>query len=247
MINLEAPEEQYDSRTLYERLQEQKIKKQEAYEESKKMKNLIKGLDNDEIEFLQALNSNRAEVESQKYHEEMTAIDEYKRQVKNLNVEDQEKRLLEFKRELFQQHKEKTNQSNTSGQTKRKLSSQAELLSKVVRRKMGQEKTMNDNLSIEKNKSNIVTAQSSVTIGNIASSQQPINNPTNHTAPIKTNQYIPLPNTPTLQCIGRLPGIGCYDDSSDSFDSDLDSDEDDCEGFRVFPDPLKHKKHIDNH
>uniref|UniRef100_A0A671M452 Protein FAM192A-like n=1 Tax=Sinocyclocheilus anshuiensis TaxID=1608454 RepID=A0A671M452_9TELE len=48
----EAPEEEYDPRSLYERLQEQKDKKQEEYEEQFKFKNMVKGLDEDETSFL---------------------------------------------------------------------------------------------------------------------------------------------------------------------------------------------------
>ncbi|KAK5902729.1 hypothetical protein CesoFtcFv8_007960 [Champsocephalus esox] len=48
----EAPEEKYDPRTLFERLQEQKDKKQEEFEEQFKFRNMVRGLDEDESSFL---------------------------------------------------------------------------------------------------------------------------------------------------------------------------------------------------
>jgi hypothetical protein len=48
-------EEPYDPRTLYERLQEQKQKKQDAFLEATKFGNLIHKIDNDEFEFLNTL------------------------------------------------------------------------------------------------------------------------------------------------------------------------------------------------
>lgn len=43
-----------DNRPLYERLKEQKMKKQEEFDESRKLKNMIRGLESDETEFLEA-------------------------------------------------------------------------------------------------------------------------------------------------------------------------------------------------
>ncbi|KAJ2657859.1 hypothetical protein IWW48_004323 [Coemansia sp. RSA 1200] len=47
-----GPPQDYDPRTLFERLQEQKRRKTEAYEESRRFANQIRKLDTDEIEFL---------------------------------------------------------------------------------------------------------------------------------------------------------------------------------------------------
>ncbi|KAJ3638762.1 hypothetical protein MTP99_002096 [Tenebrio molitor] len=59
---LVRPEEPYDHRSLYERLQEQKQKKDLEYEEAQKLKNMIKGLDDDEIEFLDLVDRTKAEI-----------------------------------------------------------------------------------------------------------------------------------------------------------------------------------------
>ncbi|KAK4048750.1 hypothetical protein OIV83_004516 [Microbotryomycetes sp. JL201] len=48
-------DEPYDGRSLYEKLQEQKLKKQEAFDEQLKFKNQFRALDADEIDFLDSL------------------------------------------------------------------------------------------------------------------------------------------------------------------------------------------------
>uniref|UniRef100_A0A915CA56 FAM192A/Fyv6 N-terminal domain-containing protein n=1 Tax=Parascaris univalens TaxID=6257 RepID=A0A915CA56_PARUN len=47
-----APEEEVDHRSLYERLKEVRDKKQAEYDEEHRFKNMIRGLDSDETEFL---------------------------------------------------------------------------------------------------------------------------------------------------------------------------------------------------
>ena len=200
------------------------MKKQEAFDESRKLKNVIRGLDNDEFEFLQAIDNNKAELENQMFQEELMAIDEYKRGVTDLNVEEQEKRLLEFKRELFKIHKKKD--EGDAGHSKRKAPSQAELLSKVIKRKLTHDEpnTSAHNNNKKANQSEEWTAKSRNDLKNGA-------------------KFVPPPNTPTIQLIGRLPGIGCYDDNSDSDDSDRESDEDEAEDFQVFADPSESSEH----
>ncbi|CAL8375419.1 unnamed protein product [Arctogadus glacialis] len=66
----EAPEEDYDHRCLFERLQEQKDKKQEDFEEQFKFKNMVKGLDEDESHFLDECSRQQSLVEKQRRDEE---------------------------------------------------------------------------------------------------------------------------------------------------------------------------------
>ena len=47
-----APEEPVDSRSLFERLEEQKQKKQDDWDEEHKFKNQFRGLDDEEVDFL---------------------------------------------------------------------------------------------------------------------------------------------------------------------------------------------------
>ncbi|KAJ1770328.1 hypothetical protein LPJ74_003279 [Coemansia sp. RSA 1843] len=79
-----VPEQEYDPRTLYERLQEQKRRKTEAHEESRRFANQIRKLDIDEIEFLDAVDdeegkryteARRAEAEQlAKYKDDLVAV-----------------------------------------------------------------------------------------------------------------------------------------------------------------------------
>ncbi|KAJ6220462.1 hypothetical protein RDWZM_006274 [Blomia tropicalis] len=191
---IEAPEEEYDPRTLYQRLQEQKMKKQEEFEESKKLKNLIKGLDNDEIEFLHAIDNSRVEMENKKYQEELLAIEECKREMTNLSADEQEKRLLEFKRELFQNRNK-----SVTGQTKRKAS-QAELLSKMIKRKPNA-----NNQSLEDKTTLNTSDKLNSYQSNSNSKQAVIEDSLNKTESLKK---------------GVLPGISSYGDYSSSEDDD---------------------------
>ncbi|GAA5837639.1 hypothetical protein JCM11251_002031 [Rhodosporidiobolus azoricus] len=61
-------DEKYDPRSLYEKLQEQKNKKQEAFEEQLKFKNHFRSLDEDEVSFLDSMvdESNEEERERQR-------------------------------------------------------------------------------------------------------------------------------------------------------------------------------------
>ncbi|OTF70640.1 FAM192A-like protein [Euroglyphus maynei] len=207
---IEAPEPEYDPRTLYERLQEQKQKKQEEFDESRKMKNLVKVLDNDEIEFLAICNNSKAELENQKYREELLALEEYKHGVAHLNNEEQEHKLSEFKRELFQNHKKRlANQSLANGKRK----SQADLLMGAIKRK-SKDESLGKKIETDSTTTTTITDENPVDDDN---------------SKIKFD-----PSKPTIQCIGRLPGIGCYDDESDSLESDCESNESDCTDFNAF-------------
>ncbi|KAJ1994972.1 hypothetical protein GGI25_001274 [Coemansia spiralis] len=80
------PDQEYDPRTLYEQLQEQKRRKTEAYAESRRFANQIRKLDTEEIEFLETVdeenikkyeNSRRSEIsELAKFKEEIEAARE---------------------------------------------------------------------------------------------------------------------------------------------------------------------------
>lgn len=74
----EVPEEDYDARSLFERLQEQKDKKQEEFEEQFKFKNMVKGLDEDESNFLDEVSRQQSLVEKQRRDEEKKELLEYR-------------------------------------------------------------------------------------------------------------------------------------------------------------------------
>ncbi|GBB97084.1 hypothetical protein RclHR1_02910012 [Rhizophagus clarus] len=72
-------EEEYDPRTLYERLQEQKIKKEEAFQEMTRFSNLIHRLDEDEIEFLATLESEERVKELEKMKRDEEEVEKFRR------------------------------------------------------------------------------------------------------------------------------------------------------------------------
>ncbi|KAG8143891.1 putative Protein FAM192A-like isoform 1 protein [Naja naja] len=74
----ECPEEVYDSRSLYERLQEQKDKKQQEFEEQFKFKNMVRGLDEDESKFLDEVSRQQTLIEKQRHEEDLKELNEYR-------------------------------------------------------------------------------------------------------------------------------------------------------------------------
>uniref|UniRef100_A0A8C0K1N6 Proteasome activator subunit 3 interacting protein 1 n=1 Tax=Canis lupus dingo TaxID=286419 RepID=A0A8C0K1N6_CANLU len=74
----ECPEEVYDPRSLYERLQEQKDRKQQEYEEQFKFKNMVRGLDEDETNFLDEVSRQQELLEKQRREEELKELKEYR-------------------------------------------------------------------------------------------------------------------------------------------------------------------------
>jgi len=225
---LEAPEEVYDSRTLYDRLKEQRIKKDEEFEESKKLKHLIKGLDNDEISFLEMVDNNKIQLETERWKEEVLAIEEYKRAVAHLNSEEQEKRLQEFKYDILLNSRKKKNESNSvspkdNNQNKTlKKSSQSALLANVVKKRTHSESSEEKDSKKVKN-SSIESDKSS-----------DLNKETNSTS-IKSDESSTSAEQ-TIKCIGVLPGLGFYA-SSDSSDSENSSnseyERDDLNNFKL--------------
>ncbi|KAG9303102.1 hypothetical protein G9A89_005060 [Geosiphon pyriformis] len=72
-------EEVYDPRTLYERLQEQKMKKEETFQELTRFSNLVHRLDEDEIDFLAALENEERTKELDKLRKEKEELEEFRR------------------------------------------------------------------------------------------------------------------------------------------------------------------------
>ncbi|KAH0535539.1 PSME3-interacting protein isoform X1 [Cotesia glomerata] len=178
---IERPEEKYDPRPLYEKLQEQKNKRDLEYEEAHKLKNMIKGLDDDEVEFLDLVDRKKLEEERKKKEEEAQELRDFKKAVASLQDKIQEERL---KSEL----KPLSTGSKTAGKH-----SQVKVLAGVVvnrpdksgssqgtKRKLSETDTNDDSPKKE----------------------------------IKTAQ--PTSQSVGMKCIGILPGIGSYNDSSDT-------------------------------
>lgn len=210
---LEAPEEPYDPRSLYERLQEQKNKRDVEYEEAHKLKNMIKGLDDDEVEFLDLVDRTKLEEERKKNLEEEKEMRDFKAAVASL----QEKTLNEkLKQELKNPQIINKNISSGSRTSQLKLlagvvvkrpEKQKEDLARGVKRKLSDEsKDTSKKEDCEINEQIAVECESTIKDDTLEHK-----NITSETGGMK--------------CIGILPGLGSYEDSSDSeCSSDTDQD-----------------------
>lgn len=89
----EAPEEPYDGRSLFDRLKEQKDKKDHDFEESRKFKNMIRGLDDDDIDHLDLVDKKRMEEEKLQRQEELKELREYREKVAAIQEENEDKKL----------------------------------------------------------------------------------------------------------------------------------------------------------
>ncbi|CAH0403087.1 unnamed protein product [Chilo suppressalis] len=89
----EAPEEPYDTRPLFQRLEEQRLKREAEYEEAHKLKNMIKGLDDDEVGFLDLVERTKAKAAQQISLEEQKEMQEFRERVSNLAESEEMLRL----------------------------------------------------------------------------------------------------------------------------------------------------------
>uniref|UniRef100_A0A8C5IHP7 Proteasome activator subunit 3 interacting protein 1 n=1 Tax=Junco hyemalis TaxID=40217 RepID=A0A8C5IHP7_JUNHY len=93
----ECPEEAYDPRSLYERLQEQREKKQQEFEEQFKFKNMVRGLDEDETHFLDEVSRQQELLEKQRREEELKELNEYRSTLTKVGVSMDPKKETEKK------------------------------------------------------------------------------------------------------------------------------------------------------
>ncbi|XP_016994526.1 PSME3-interacting protein [Drosophila takahashii] len=89
----ERPEEPYDGRSLYERLKQNKDKKDMEYEEAHKLKNLIRGLDDDEVQFLELVDAHKMNAERQQMRDEELELKDFRNRVEKLQEESVDKKL----------------------------------------------------------------------------------------------------------------------------------------------------------
>jgi len=231
---LEAPEEQYDSRSLFDRLKEQKDKKDLEYEEAHKLKNLIRGLDDDEVDFLEIIDKAKLAAEKKKQLEENSELNEFRQRVASL----QEKSIDE---------KINAETALLKPKTITKMSqrpSQKSILAGVVRKRAASENTEETNGSTQKSPTvpekipknsessddseaqakNINNDETLTKSNNSSSSSTTLINDVN------LDGATSLDNG-ALKCIGILPGIGKYRESSDSENSTDTNDEYDFSEF----------------
>uniref|UniRef100_A0A3B4CFR4 FAM192A/Fyv6 N-terminal domain-containing protein n=1 Tax=Pygocentrus nattereri TaxID=42514 RepID=A0A3B4CFR4_PYGNA len=204
----EVPEEEYDPRSLYERLQEQKEKKQEEYEEQFKFKNMVKGLDEDDTNFLDEVSRQQSLVEKQRRDEELQEIQEYRISIyfqialKKLAAGESQKKESE-KRAGPKPPEHKTSHL-----------SQAHLLAGAVKRRSSSQ-------SSESSKKQKVEETAPAAAGNGSQTEQ------------ETGEQKPVPRAGVARtgvlhlpsaavCVGILPGLGAYSGSSDSDNTSIE-------------------------
>ncbi|KAG7168265.1 PSME3-interacting protein-like [Homarus americanus] len=122
----EAPEEPpQDPRSLYDRLQEQRQKKQDEYDEAHKFKNMVRGLEDDEVDFLELVDRSKLQEEKRVRTEENSAMVEYRKKVSAM-----QKNIAE--EEMRAELKASEMRKNTGGAKK---SSHLSLLAGAIKRK----------------------------------------------------------------------------------------------------------------
>jgi len=120
----DAPEEPYDGRSLYERLKEQKDAKDLEFEESRKFKNMIRGLDDDEVDFVSEIENRKLNEERKLREEEYKEIQDYRAKVAELQELSSEQKLNNVASSVKQKPKDSTPRT-----------SQKAILSAIVKRK----------------------------------------------------------------------------------------------------------------
>ncbi|XP_010006809.1 PREDICTED: protein FAM192A isoform X1 [Chaetura pelagica] len=182
----ECPEEAYDPRSLYERLQEQREKKQQEFEEQFKFKNMVRGLDEDETHFLDEVSRQQELLEKQRREEELKELNEYRSTLTKVGVSMDPKKETEKKLPM------------KSVESKNKFS-QAKLLAGAVKHRSSDGGNSVKRLKLdgdhdEKNQENPPPC---VPLGSSSG-----------------GSALHCPSAAV--CIGILPGLGAYSGSSDS-------------------------------
>nr|XP_019933357.1 PSME3-interacting protein-like [Aedes albopictus]XP_019933358.1 PSME3-interacting protein-like [Aedes albopictus]XP_029721234.1 PSME3-interacting protein-like [Aedes albopictus]XP_029721235.1 PSME3-interacting protein-like [Aedes albopictus] len=210
---MEAPEEEYDSRSLFERLQEQKQKKDLEYEEAHKLKNMIKGLDDDEVEFLDLVDKNKMNAERKAQLEEAKEMNEFRQKVASL----QEKRMDE----QIQQQMSKPKPVKAPIVSNR-LSQKKILAGVVVPKRKREEETVSKSAEPTATNGEKKESTPSEVATPTGSNTDDMAKPESHTS--SSNSSNKKLKSGAMQVIGILPGLGSYRESTDSEESSSDCD-----------------------
>uniref|UniRef100_A0A3B4AIH9 FAM192A/Fyv6 N-terminal domain-containing protein n=1 Tax=Periophthalmus magnuspinnatus TaxID=409849 RepID=A0A3B4AIH9_9GOBI len=186
----EAPEEVYDPRSLFERLQEQKDKKQEEFEEQFKFKNMVRGLDEDETSFLDEVSRQQSLVEKRRRDEE------------KLELAIAKHTAVENRREP----EKKTTSKQSVGEQRTSHLSQAHLLAGAVKRRSSSQSSDSSKKQKVENASSTTAGMGDAHTGGAPSAPQGA-----------TRGVVHLPSAAV--CVGVLPGLCNYSGSSET-DSD---------------------------
>ncbi|CAH1269258.1 FAM192A [Branchiostoma lanceolatum] len=189
---LQCPEEEYDPRSLFDRLEEQKEKKQAEFEEQFKFKNQFRGLEEEETNFLGEVDNIRAKIERQKRQEEWDAEEAATSSTSQPHQEQSAKRPTP---------KPITNQPRKSQQA---------LLAGAVKRKRSSSDDVKDTSSLPK-----ATKSEDSSSHDTETAHVPDDSRT-------TTDNTPAVELQTAQVVAVLPGLGAYNYSSDSSEASSD-------------------------
>lgn len=231
---VEVPEEPYDSRSLYERLKEQKDKRDYEYEEAHKLskfsiysllrfktiiinfplsvriENLVRGLDDDEVDFLEIVDKAKMNAERKQKIDEQNELDEFRQRVRSMqeNAIDQK-----INAEII-----KTKPKSIVTNSNIQKSSQKLILSGIVRKRKTDEAAKDPKSS----ENNLLSGNDSKKL-KTGTKQEEESNEKNEKKSNVSPESTSL-DKGALKCIGILPGIGRYKESSDS-DKSTDTDD----------------------
>lgn len=211
---LERPEEEYDGRSLYERLKEQKDKKDFEFEEAHKLKNLIRGLDDDEVDFLDIIDRAKLDAEKKQQIEEKNELLDFRKRVASLQEKSLDHKIT------VESVKPKSKPAKMSNRP-----SQKSILSGLVRKREANDAN-GANVSNEESavtQAKVPKQSSSPTKSNGDNVQDDVNVTTTGLETV-SNESAEQLNKGALKCIGILPGIGKYTSSSES-DRSTDTDD----------------------
>ncbi|CAG9765982.1 unnamed protein product [Ceutorhynchus assimilis] len=197
---VERPEEPYDNRSLFDRLQEQKQKKDLEYEEAHKLKNMIKTLDDDEVEFLDLVDRTKLAADRKKEIEEEQELKDFRNRVAVLQEKSIEERL---QAEIVVNNKPKADKPKQkllkgvvvkkSEGLKRKMTSSNEEVGQAIKEKSNDSENSAKQQKISENDSKGTTTQE-----------------------VKYRS--------ALKCVAVLPGLGYYGETSSESDSSSESE-----------------------
>ncbi|XP_043981751.1 PSME3-interacting protein isoform X2 [Gambusia affinis] len=209
----EVPEEEYDPRCLYDRLQEQKEKKQQEFEEQFKFRNMVRGLDEDESSFLDEVSRQQVLVEKQRRDEEKQELLEYRSAlVKQASASAESRRESE----------KKAGPKQTGAEPKTSHLSQAHLLVGAVKRRSSSQSSDGSKKPRVENTRGIGDRLAEQDGGSReAEDRRAVPGLTAKTPPSAAHGMLHLPSAAV--CVGVLPGLCAYSGSSDS-DSSSDSE-----------------------
>uniref|UniRef100_A0A914W245 FAM192A/Fyv6 N-terminal domain-containing protein n=1 Tax=Plectus sambesii TaxID=2011161 RepID=A0A914W245_9BILA len=211
---LEAPDEEYDPRPLYDRLKEVRDKKQAEFEEDHKFKNMVRGLDTEEVGFLSMVDDIKAAELRKKKDEEKELLNEVQEAKAKAMLEEQEAHLNAI-------GAGPSTSTRSKAATAGKQNKQAQLLSGAIKRKS-------------------TAAVSEVGDQSEEKKARPDGQSASNGAVLVVGEptaYVDVGLRPTaMTCLGVLPGLADYDASSGSSSTDSsDSENDDATLNTAFP------------